>query len=54
VILHQLNLSKLKLEYLKSDFKCKKDRNNRDKKSFASLEFNFFEYEFSSSAQVYF
>jgi len=40
-------LIKLKLEYLKSDFKYKNEDIKPDEKNFASLEFDFF--EFSSS-----
>jgi len=46
VVLSQFNLTKLKLEYLKSGFKCKKENKDR-RKNFESLEFGFF--EFSSS-----
>jgi len=38
----QLNLTNLKLEYLKSSFKCKKDINAVDIKFFVSLEIDFF------------
>jgi len=44
------NLTKLKLEYLKFGFKCKKKVKNTDEKNFATLEFDFF----SSSAEVSF
>jgi len=47
VILPQLNLIKLKLEYRSLAFSAKKDI-NIDEKIFASLEFDFF-FEFSSS-----
>jgi len=40
-------MTKLKLEYLKFDFKCKKERYKLDEKNFASLELDFF--KFSSS-----
>jgi len=41
VVLPQLNLTKLKLEYLKSGFRCKKERYNIDEKVVASLKFTF-------------
>jgi len=46
----QINLTKLKLEYLKFGFKRKKDRYKHRRKFFASLEFDF--YEFSSSLRL--
>jgi len=42
VVLPQLNLKKLKLEYLKFGFKCKKKNSNTNEIIFASLEFDFF------------
>jgi len=42
MILPKLNLSKLKLEYLKLGFKCKKKKDKDSTKTFASLEFDFF------------
>jgi len=41
-ILSQLNLTKLKLEYLKFGFKHKQEDKNKDEKFIASLEFDFF------------
>jgi len=42
VILPLRNLTKLKLEYLKSGFVCKNERFESPDKYFASLEFDFF------------
>jgi len=42
VVLPQSNLTKLKLEYLKFGFRCKKERYKHRRKKFASLEFNIF------------
>jgi len=47
VVLLQLNLTKLKLDYLKSGFKLKKKDINIDEKVFISLEFDFFEFSLS-------
>jgi len=46
VILAQLNLTKLELEYLKSDFKCKEESTDKN--------FCIYRVRFSSSAQVCF
>jgi len=42
MILLQLNLTKVKLEYLKSGFKGKKERHKLRRKFFTSLKFDFF------------
>jgi len=42
VVLPQINLTKLKLEYVKSSFKCKKERYKHKHIYFVSLEFDFF------------
>jgi len=42
MVLRQLSLTKLKLEYYKSGFKCKKEKYNHRRKMFASLEFDVF------------
>jgi len=40
--LPQINLTKIKLEYLKFGFLCKKERYEHRRKIFASFEFHFF------------
>jgi len=47
VVLPQPNLIKFKLEYLKSDFKCKKKDISTDEKLFASFGSPFFEFSLS-------
>jgi len=47
VILHHFYLTKFKLDYLKFGFKCKKERFKYGEKFFASLEFDFFEFNSS-------
>jgi len=52
VILSQFYLTKLKLEYLKFGFKCKKERKKQRRKLFASLEFDFFRVQLKLALRI--
>jgi len=48
MIISKLNLTKFKLEFLKSDFKCKK----HEMKNFASLEFDIFRVQLKFALRI--
>jgi len=52
VILLPLNLTILKLVYLKSGFMCKKERYKHTKKFFTSLKFDFFRVQFKQDVEA--
>jgi len=52
VVLPRLSLKKLKLEYLKSGLKCKKERYKHKQKIFASLEFDYFRVQLKFACRI--
>jgi len=52
VILPEVNLSKLKLEYLKSGFKSKKETYKQRQKNFCFAQFDFFRVQLKFALRI--